>query len=182
MKKQLSKVSALVVLLGTTASAVAVAAKNVTTDAKLNGLKLAVVKNAVGSDEIIAGDYQLGLNKMASAQQDPVSSYDQAMGVCVANIKLNDLSLADQACSLAVEQIDKVTGPSAQKQFLKSMAYSNRGIVRYLADDNVGALEDFTSALLVDDNTIVKNNLLTLKRISYTDNKGASYQTVSLGD
>ncbi|REL25904.1 hypothetical protein DXX93_04540 [Thalassotalea euphylliae] len=182
MNKQLSKISALVLLLGTTASAVAVAAKNVTTDAKLNGLKLAIVKNAPGSDEIIAGDYQLGLDKLASAKQDPISSYNQAMGMCVANIKLNDLSLADKACSFAVEQIDKVTGPSAQKLFLKSMAYSNRGIVRYLADDNVGALEDFTSALLVDNNTIVKNNLLTLKRISYGDNKGARYQTASVGE
>ncbi|REL30401.1 hypothetical protein [Thalassotalea euphylliae] len=170
MKSRMGKMSMFALLLGTTASAVAVAAKSVATEAKLNGLKLAVVKNAIGSNEIVEGKYQLGLSKLSSAPKDLASSYNQEMGMCVANIKLNKLSLADSACSNAIRQIDKVNGPTHQKQYLKSLAYSNRGIVRYLADDSLGAYEDFTSALLVDNNTIVKGNLLTFKQMAFTTN------------
>ena len=71
MKSRMGKMSMFALLLGTTASAVAVAAKSVATEAKLNGLKLAVVKNAIGSDEIVEGKYQLGLSKLRLSAQRP---------------------------------------------------------------------------------------------------------------
>ncbi|WP_448211295.1 hypothetical protein [Colwellia sp. MEBiC06753] len=147
-------------------SANTVVANTMDSSTSLRGLKVAIVKDAIGTQDIVSGDYRSGLNKIASTTARVASPYDQAMGACVANIKLKKLAQANSDCSQAINAIDEVSGRSRQKEFLKSMAYSNRAIVRYLAQDNIGALDDLTSALLVDDNEIVKSNIMAFKHIN----------------
>jgi hypothetical protein len=168
MKHLLAKASLFATFISVGASAIETNTFELAADVKpkLSGLKLAVIKDAIGSDEIVAGNYTTGLNKITDLQDKPLAAYDTAMGACVANIKLNDFSQASSACSKAIDAISAIKGRSRHNQYLKSIAYSNRAIVRYLSDDNQGALEDFTSALLVDDNSIVKNNILALKQIN----------------
>lgn len=134
----------------------------------LHGLKVAIIRGTVGSSDIITGDYQSGLNKLTHSNTDTTSGYDKSMGLCVANIKLNELESAHQACTDAIEEVDTIIGRSRQKHFLKALAYSNRAIVHYLSKDNHGALKDFTNALFVDDNDIVKANIAALSTISST--------------
>ncbi|MFD2167982.1 hypothetical protein ACFSJY_17135 [Thalassotalea euphylliae] len=158
MKSLLKKVPVLAALMAVSSHAVIAD----TSAPALNGMKIAVVKDAIGSQDIVDGDYAEGLTKLASSD---VQAYDKAMGICVANIKLNNLDAADVACTSAIEEISSLNGRGRHAKFLKSVAYSNRAIVRYLSEDSEGALEDFTSAMLISDNDIVKDNLLTLKRI-----------------
>ncbi|NMP32280.1 hypothetical protein HII17_11935 [Thalassotalea sp. M1531] len=174
MKKFLAKASLLATLVSVGTSAVE--ATTLTQPIKLNGLKIAIIKNAVGTDEIISGDYSAGLSKIVATKKPELSNYDKAMGVCVASLKLNELDKADSACTKAIDEISAIKGRGRHGEFLKSMAYSNRAIVRYLAKDNTGALEDFTSALVVDNNSIVKDNILALKRIQLTTDD-ASFET-----
>ncbi|MAG76777.1 MAG: hypothetical protein CL811_08455 [Colwelliaceae bacterium] len=163
MKPLLVKASLLLALMS--AGTKLVEAKPLETTSKLHGLKIAIVKDAVGSTDIVAGDYTTGLSKIDELTPKQESGYDIAMGKCVANIKLNELASANMACSQAIESIDEINGHSRHIEFLKSMALSNRAIVRYLSNDSLGALDDFTSALLVNDNDIVKSNILALKQI-----------------
>ncbi|MCH2058510.1 MAG: hypothetical protein MK214_18260 [Thalassotalea sp.] len=163
MKPLLVKASLLLALMS--ADTKLVEAKPLETTPKLHGLKIAVVKDAVGSTDIVAGEYTTGLSKIDELTPKQESGYDIAMGKCVANIKLNELASANMACSQAIESINEINGHSRHIEFLKSMALSNRAIVRYLSNDRLGALDDFTSALLVNDNDIVKSNILALKQI-----------------
>ena len=161
-KLHLAKLTMLVALMSVSAHAV------VKETPKLNGLKIAVIKDAVGTEDIIAGNYHSGLDKLATADASSFSDYDKAMGVCVANIKLNSLTIADKACTDAIDAMKALSGRGRHGQYLKALAYSNRAIVRYLAKDNSGAMEDFTSALLIDNNDIVKGNIIALRTIDST--------------
>lgn len=163
MKTFLAKASLLTALISVGASAVE--ANTFDNAYKLKGLKLAVIKDAIGTDDILAGEYSSGLNKITDLNNSPLDAYDTAMGACVANIKLNELSVANQACSKAIDAISAIKGRGRHGEYLKSIAYSNRAIVRYLSEDSNGALDDLTSALLVSDNDVVKGNVLALKRI-----------------
>jgi len=163
MRNFLKKASLLTMLASVSASALET--KNISESDNLNGLKVAVIKDALGSDEIIAGDYGSGLTKLISKNTSDLTSFERAMGVCAASIKLNELNKAEIACSQAIEKIDALKGRARHRDFLKSVAYSNRAIVRHLVNDDQGALDDFTSALLIDDNSIVTENLLALKKI-----------------
>lgn len=163
MKNLLTKASLLVALMSSVASAVEV--NTFDESPSLHGLKLAVIKDAVGSNEIVSGDYISGLNKISGLPEKSLTAYDVAMGACVANIKLNELSKANAACSTAIDAINAIKGRGRHREYLKSIAYSNRAIVRYLSDDSSGALADFTNALLVDNNKVVKGNIAILKRI-----------------
>lgn len=129
---------------------------------KLNGLRIAVVKDAIGSKELSVGDYSTAADLITKTQSSPEASYEKAMGLCVAYIKLEKLDAANVACSDAITSLDSIS-TSSQAKYLTSIAYSNRAIAKYLAKDNQGALEDMTDALLIDNNTIVKGNLASMK-------------------
>lgn len=130
---------------------------------KLNGLRIAVVKDALGSRELSTGDYSTAANMLTKTSTTPQASYEKSMGLCVAYIKLEQHDAANIACSDAITSLDSVKTSKSQAKYLTSIAYSNRAIAKYLAKDNQGALEDMTEALLIDNNTIVKGNLVSMK-------------------
>lgn len=134
---------------------------------KLNGMKIAIIKNAIGSKELIAGNYNEGLTKLSNSSKQ--NEYEGAMGLCVANLKTHRYIEANIACSQAIDTINNIADDSYHNRYLKSLAYSNRGVVRYLAKDSYGALDDFTTALLVDNNDIVKKNLLNIKTVIFNN-------------
>jgi hypothetical protein len=146
----------------------------------MSNLKIAVVKGALGSKEILSGEYSAGLDKISSESKLALQDYDKAMGVCVASLKLRNYDQAKSACTKAIVAVNDLNGTSTQEKFLKSIAYSNRGIVRYLSNDSYGALSDFTTALLVDRNAIVKGNLIAIKSLNST--KGENTLEASLAD
>ena len=105
------------------------------------------------------------------------------MGLCVASIKLSRFEEASTACTdaiNAIEMSDSTLGRGRHGKYLKSIAYSNRGIARYLANDDTAAMTDFTTALMLNDNAIVKNNASTLKASLSIDN--GEYSSVSFAD
>ncbi|WP_286269775.1 tetratricopeptide repeat protein [Thalassotalea hakodatensis] len=141
------------------ASMLATASPSETT---LEKFKIAVIKDTTGSSELMQGDYTSGMHKLTSAKESS-TGFDIDMGLCAANLKHLKFEQAEEACSDAIEGIDAHAARSREGKFIKALALSNRGIVRYLQDDSYGALEDFSSALLLSDSKVIKDNLAYLK-------------------
>ncbi len=149
------KTTATALVLSTLVSTTAVAANSV------NGMRIAVIKDALGSDEIINGDYATAMTRITTAKN--TDDYENTMGLCVANIKLEEWKLATQACTKSIEVLQPMLASNGRAKYLMSVTYSNRAIAKYLANDTHGALDDLSTAILIDDNKLVKNNLLQLK-------------------
>lgn len=179
MNKYFAKTTLVASLL--TISAHAVEA-NTFENPNLNGLKVAIIKDAAGTEEILAGDYDNGLNKISNLSQEPLANYEYAMGICVANIKLREFAKANNACSKAIDAIESIKGRARHGKFLKSMAYSNRAIVRYLSKDSHGALEDFAQALMTNSNHVVKGNIATFQALAASNDTDSSATTNTFGD
>lgn len=151
-------------MLKTTASAIALSTLISTTTMasdNLNGLRIAVIKDALGSDEILNGHYSSAMTRLAEA--NTTGDFEHSMGLCVANIKLEEWKLATQACTKSIEVLQPMLATNGRAKYLMSVTYSNRAVARYLANDTHGALDDLSTAILIDDNKLVKNNLLQLK-------------------
>ncbi len=149
---------------------------------KLNGLRIAVVKDALGSKELATGNYTIAENMLANTKSNPQASYERAMGLCVAYIKLEKLDEANIACSDAITSLNSEAS-SRRAKYLTAIAYSNRGIAKYLAKDSQGALEDMTDALLIDSNDIVKGNLVKMKGKLFAKQNSITTETAySMGE
>lgn len=145
------------------------------TPMRLKGLKVAIIKDAIGSKELITGNYNQGVAKLTIVNEQNESEFERAMGLCVANLKTNKFLAANKACSMAIDKINLNGDNTSQSNYLKSLAYSNRGILRYVEKDGYGALLDFTTALLLNDNDIVKQNIMHAKKaLSSQNNSGTN--------
>lgn len=125
--------------------------------------KVAIIKDAIGSAEIVSGAYDEGMNLLTTSEATPNSIFERAMGLCVANLKLRALNAADTACTDAINSSDSIGASSSKREELKALAYNNRGIVKVMKDEKLSAFDDFTSAILLDESSLVKANLATLK-------------------
>ncbi|TKB47061.1 hypothetical protein [Thalassotalea mangrovi] len=124
--------------------------------------KVAVVKNAPGSDAIMSGELVEGASELASATMDAATQYEKAMGLCALNIKTKDYAAADSACSDAIQALAGIEKDSETLRYLSAMAYSNRAIVRYFMSDTLGAYSDLNRALEFSQDEIVMGNLTRL--------------------
>lgn len=150
-----------------------------------SGMRIAIIKGAVGSNDIINGNYHQATSKLATLPLEPISAnkhakIEYAMGLCAAFIKMDKLSQAKKACTTAIHSLDALADSSQQIKYLTAMSYSNRGIAKYLADDTQGAYDDMTTAMLIDSNDVVKENLIQFKKTVTTNNLFSS--TLSLAD
>jgi len=148
------------------------------------GMRIAIIKGAVGSNDIINGNYQQATSKLATLPLEPISAnkhaeIEYAMGLCAAFIKMDKLSQAKKACTNAIDSLDALNSSSQQIKYLTAMSYSNRGIAKYLADDTQGAYDDITTAMLIDGNDVVKENLIQFKKTISTDNLYSSTMPVA---
>lgn len=128
----------------------------------LDGFKIAVISNSSGSDDILSGRYQEGLEEITEnyhPNSDISYAWEYELGICVANLKMKQLTKAETACSRALTTMPRQMKRSRRGKYLQSIALSNRGIVRYLSADITGALADFNKAMTINKNTIVRQNL-----------------------
>jgi hypothetical protein len=167
-----TKVTLLSLLIMTSSAAIADISSS--KSLSMSGFKIAVIKNSTGTEDIISGNYISGINHIKS-EGETVSTFEKSMGLCVANLKVNRLAEAELACTSAIESIPLATGFSRSStdnrhnKYLKSLAYSNRGIVRYQSNDPLSAIEDFNTAAQLSHHTYIKNNIAVIKTAIASD-------------
>ena len=127
-----------------------------------SAFKIAIVKNAVGTDDILDGNYNESLTRLNAVSLTSEDAFDKAMGVCVANLKMGKYEVAEKACSTAIIHIEATGNDYRHTRYLKSIAYSNRGIVNHFLGSKADAFSDFNAALSYDANDVVMENLKAL--------------------
>jgi hypothetical protein len=132
-------------------------------------LQVAIVKGAIGNDNILSGDLESGIKKL-KRRSLPLNNYDKNMGLCVAYLKNNNPVLSESACTSAIESISSKNLTSSHSLYLKAITYSNRGVARYLKNDLVGAMSDLTIAKSIDANNITKGNFKFIEHHSLAIN------------
>ena len=158
MKNKLKKIElkkALIVLMAT------FCCLNLQAKGNQSIFKIAVVEDAIGTQEIMKGRYRLGLEKLSTKSARSFSQYDIAMGECVAKLMIKQLTQASESCSNAIEVYKSKKG--SQYRYLTSVAYSNRAVAQYKLGKINSALKDLELAASIDDNDIVLENLTFLK-------------------
>ncbi len=139
------------------------------TFAKEIPLQVAIVKNSIGSNDILSGKFTSGISKLID-KNNPRISYDVNTGLCVAYLKTNKLDKAETSCTAAIKSIESSKVMNSLSDFHKSISYNNRAISRYLNNNITGAIEDMKTASLLDNNDIVKKNTdLLMAKISSSE-------------
>ena len=128
---------------------------------KMKGFQVAVIRDSSGAKEILKGKYRLGLDKLAQHSSKKNSSFDSLLARCAARIMTRELKQAHLVCTDAIESYKNHKEP--KYKYLKSMAYSNRGIARFLLGDIIGASNDLEIASSINKNKIVLSNLSNLQ-------------------
>ena len=131
-----------------------------------SALRVAVVKNATGTNDIVKGNMSTGIKKLNRRHKDE-DSFGSNMSLCVAYLHSDDAKQSESACTAAIDSAEKINLRSSKANYLKSLSYNNRGISRYINNDISGALSDLNAAVLIDDNTITVSNLELVKQYSY---------------
>ncbi|MFB0980499.1 MAG: hypothetical protein QMC62_06260 [Alteromonadaceae bacterium] len=144
-------------------------------------LRVAVVKHATGTPEIVKGQFGSGIKKLNRLQRDE-DSFGSSMGLCVAYLQSKDAVQSESACTAAINSAKKINLRSAKADYLKSLSYNNRGISRYINNDISGALSDLNAAVLIDENTITTGNLALIKQYSFKQENLASTTSSLLSD
>ncbi|WDE00261.1 hypothetical protein [Thalassomonas actiniarum] len=129
------------------------------------GFKIAVIDGSSGSARILSGEYQKGLEEITEDYRHNTNSsyaWEYELGLCVANLKMQRLTAAQTACSRAITTMPRHMKRSRKGRYLHSIALSNRGIVRYISADFSGALTDFNTAVTINKNLLVEQNLARL--------------------
>jgi hypothetical protein len=129
-------------------------------------LKVAVVKYAMGSNDIVKGDFTTGIKKLNRLRKDE-DSFGSNMSLCVAYLQSDDAMQSESACTAAINSAQKINLKTDKAYYLKSLSYNNRGISRYINNDISGALSDLNAAVLIDNNTITTSNLKIVQLYSY---------------
>jgi hypothetical protein len=137
-------------------------------------LKVAVVKHAMGTNDIVKGDISGGITKLNRLHKND-NSFGSNMSLCVAYLQSDDAVQSESACTAAINSAEKIRLKNDKAYYLKSLSYNNRGIARYMNKDISGALSDLNAAVLIDNNVITTSNLEMVKLYSYnSENVSAS--------
>jgi hypothetical protein len=144
-------------------------------------LRVAIVKHATGTHEIVKGKFDSGIKKLNRLQRDEYS-FGSNMGLCVAYLQSKDAEQSESACTAAINSAKKINLRSSKADYLKSLSYNNRGISRYINNDISGALSDLNAAVLIDDNAITTTNLELVKQYSFKQEMLTSTTSPSLSD
>jgi Flp pilus assembly protein TadD len=124
-------------------------------------LQVAIVNGSIGSDKILSGDLDEGIKKIMYRRLNQ-NDYDKHMGLCVAYLKNKEFVLSESSCTDAI----KYTRIVDLRPYYKALAYSNRGVSRYLNNDLNGAINDLRLAKSIDVNSITETNLTFIERLS----------------
>lgn len=126
--------------------------------------QVAVVKGAIGSNDIMKGNIESGIKKLTGRFHSD-NSYEKKMSLCVAYLKSNSAQASESACTAAITSIDSLASTSKKALYLRSLNYSNRGVSRYKSANLNGALSDFKTAILIDSNPTTEINLKFIEQI-----------------
>jgi hypothetical protein len=137
-------------------------ASSVSADENDSSFKLAIVKDYLGSRSIALGHYVKGINYLTRKNTDN-TSFESKMGLCTAYIKISNVDKSESACTSAINDLKSIKTDNKQVTYIKSVSYSNRGVSRYLNNDIAGAIDDLTTAVLIDSNPITTHNLKLAK-------------------
>ncbi|MCL1142118.1 hypothetical protein [Shewanella gaetbuli] len=123
--------------------------------------KMVVIENTPGVDALQSGNVSEGVAITRAASKHEIDSYTRNLNLCVGYTRLSKLDEAKKACTDAVKTARyAIAAPDVD---LKAYAYNNRAVMKLLANDNLGALEDFRKAAKVSDEAIYSDNLSRLE-------------------
>lgn len=136
-------------------------------------LKVAVIKDTIGSKNIMAGDSATGIKRLTRVNRAE-QTFENNMSLCVAYIQSNNVIKSENACSAAIKSTKSMPLHNEQAIYLKSLSYSNRGVSRYFSDDLSGAINDLTTAISINSNSITKSNLRLVTGLSVEPNESTT--------
>ena len=141
------------------ASAIAILATPVQAEPSQTPLILSIYAEHADNDGFAAKGYTEAVKKMRStirvAESDggrPASVAKLYTSLCALQTMQGDLDVAARSCGLAVARARQLTStsvlrvPDKQLKLIKAASYSNRGVVRALQGNSLGALDDFAFA------------------------------------
>ena len=155
MKKTIFISSILATLLLTTTNPVSAA------DAKF---KVVVVKGAVGSVDITKGELASGIEKLTTNKSDQ-DFYASKMSLCVAYLQARYNDKSESTCTAAINSLESLPHANSKVRYLTALNYSNRGVARYRKNQLTAALEDFQTAVAIDQNPITNDNLASMRKL-----------------
>jgi hypothetical protein len=122
--------------------------------------KVAVVKDTLGADKIVAGDYNNGMKDIEMIKK---TNFNHAMNLCAAQIKTYKFDKAEESCTKAIDSLSVNASRGRHGKLLKALAYSNRSIAKHLNNDSYSAYEDLLMAKSLSENVIIMDNLAYFK-------------------
>jgi hypothetical protein len=134
-------------------------------------LRVAVIKDSIASHNILSGDWNTSIIKL-SRRNMAHNTFERYMGLCVAYLKNKNNDRSEVACTTAIESLTSANLKNDHTLYLKAIAYSNRGVARYLKNDLTGAISDLSVAKSMNNNSITEGNFEFIERIySEVNNK-----------
>jgi hypothetical protein len=121
--------------------------------------RVAVVKNTLGANNIVAGEYESSIAKISDTHLD----FNRAMNLCVAQIKTYNFELAENSCTKAIDSMSVNASRGRHGKLLKALAYSNRGIAKHLNNKSKTAYDDFLMAKSLSEDKIINDNMAYFK-------------------
>lgn len=122
--------------------------------------KVAVVKDSLGADKIVAGDYSDG---MKDIEMNDKIDFNHAMNLCAAQIKTYKFKKAEESCTKAIDSLSVNASRGRHGKLLKALAYSNRSIAKHLNNESYSAYEDLLTAKSLSENAIILDNIAYFK-------------------
>jgi hypothetical protein len=157
-KRSIASLVALVCAYGASANALA-----------KDTFEMGSYSNWAGGARIDSGDYAgaIAAASHPSMKGDTTSMLGAATNLCVAYTVSRELALARKACDEAVslaKRVDDSDWKRLRRESATASALSNRGVLRALSGDSVGAASDFRAAIkLRSSNEMPSRNLAYLE-------------------
>ncbi|GGQ15020.1 hypothetical protein [Shewanella litoralis] len=123
--------------------------------------KMVLVEDVPGVTALQAGNIEEGLTATLSASKYTVDDYSRNVNLCAGYVQMSDMEKAEKACSAAVKSARSLVAIPSMS--VRAYAYNNRGVMKLLNNDNLGALADFKRAAKVDSSGIYKHNVERLE-------------------
>ncbi|GGP88797.1 hypothetical protein [Shewanella ulleungensis] len=123
--------------------------------------KMVLVEDVPGVTALQTGNVEEGLTATLSASKYTVDDYSRNVNLCAGYVQMSDMEKAEKACSAAVKSARSLVAIPSMS--VRAYAYNNRGVMKLMNNDNLGALADFKRAAKVDNSSIYKHNLERLE-------------------
>ncbi len=132
--------------------------------AATNGYKMVLIQDIPGVNALQTGELSSGIQQTLETPVWEADNFSRFTNLCVGYSRMGELEQAETACTKAITAAQKYQqAPLTLKREMRAYAHTNRGVLRLLSNDNLGALEDFKRAAELNGNTINLHNLQRLE-------------------